>query len=351
LLLSSLSVASEVKINSDYELNAHIRRHQKKTLMKELRSFVSVSKPNRFIGTKGHFKSQIYLEKKLKSLTSDSASMLVQSFKLDSTKSKDYYTKQIKADLVDDKWKRFKKYMYGQVERLKSKKLKNLLWLKQGKTNNLLVIVAHYDTVSHDKETMKIDINAEMPGADYNASGVTIALSIAQILKDIDSENSVLVLLTDAQSIAFAGTTHFLESNYLGKFDVKGIINLEMLGHDSRTMDKEKKLGNMICYARSKNLKDKSIWNYFETSNKKYGPGVKFKYRDNNFQNSDHSIFWEKGFSAVTFSQNWEDDFNSKRFQTPNAFPETLNQSTLYGAYKYLASGTLYFALNRLKFD
>jgi hypothetical protein len=42
-----------------------------------------------------------------------------------------------------------------------------------------------------------------------------------------------------------------------------------------------------------------------------------------------------------TFSQNWEDDFNPKFYQTPQDTPETLNHQTLYSSYQYLGGAVL----------
>lgn len=44
-----------------------------------------------------------------------------------------------------------------------------------------------------------------------------------------------------------------------------------------------------------------------------------------------------KGDFGLVFSQNWEEDFNPKFYQTPQDTAETLNFKTLYNAYLSLA--------------
>jgi hypothetical protein len=67
------------------------------------------------------------------------------------------------------------------------------------------------------------------------------------------------------------------------------------------------------------------------------------------FENSDNFRFWENGFIGGTFTQNWEDDFNPKFYQTPQDTPETLNHQTLYSAYQYLGGATLGILLDLTK--
>ena len=66
---------------------------------------------------------------------------------------------------------------------------------------------------------------------------------------------------------------------------------------------------------------------------------VKFEVKPIGFENSDNFRFWENGIIGGTYSQNWEDDFNPKFFQTPQDTPETLNHQTLYASYEFLAGG------------
>ena len=48
----------------------------------------------------------------------------------------------------------------------------------------LLIFMAHYDTVSFGKNNMRIDPLSKMPGADFNASGVSLSMQLVKLLSE-----------------------------------------------------------------------------------------------------------------------------------------------------------------------
>src|SRR5690606_15872042 len=85
------------------------------------------------------------------------------------------------------KWLKFTQYMKNFAEAKKSNPVTNIIWEKSGlKTDKVLVVVAHYDTISHDKNTFLINEKESMPGANYNASGVAVALGLIKTLAQTD---------------------------------------------------------------------------------------------------------------------------------------------------------------------
>ena len=86
--------------------------------------------------------------------------------------------------------------------------------------NKVVIVTAHYDTVS------------ETPGADDNATGVTAILEIARIFAFVQFKYSVLLVAFDLEEPGMIGSDYFVK-NYLGRQEVLGVINLDMIGYYS----------------------------------------------------------------------------------------------------------------------
>ncbi len=104
----------------------------------------------------------------------------------------------------------------------------NLVGVIPGKTDDLLLITAHYDGMGKDLDTGEI-----YPGADYNASGVAAALEISRFLRSLSEEPdwTVGIALLDAEECGGFGSSalaQLLEDR--GFRDRSRVINLEGLG-------------------------------------------------------------------------------------------------------------------------
>lgn len=355
LLLSFNIFAKNKQIKTVYNLRNHVEKIKKKELMNSLRLFVYKGKPNRFFASKGHKNFQDYLLATLKNYkVDDSIEVIEDIFDLNIEQGKKLYQSDFDNKVVPNfkpdsaeykKWSNFKQYMHTLLDKYKSYPGKNFIWEKKGsQKDKMIIITAHYDTVSHDSKTLKIDTSSLMPGADYNVSGVIIGLSLVKLLHDQDLKHTVRIVFLDAQTIGFLGSYDYAQKLKKEKDSIWGVFNLEMLGHDSKKFDKKKKYKNYKVYARSiKNdpdSKDKKLFDKINSFNKKTSVNIKFELARNDFISSDNFRFWDEGIPAITFSQNWEDDFNPK-YQTGNDFPETLNQESLYNSYRYIAQGVL----------
>lgn len=355
LSFNSLGFAKSKKINR-YRLNKIIKEVSRKSLMKDLRSIVYTGSPNRFYGTSGHKLVQDYLLDFLEQNKSNGVSVYVDGGAPDIEIGKKLYQedfdKKIKgkfgpSSAMYKKWDKFTRYMKALVEKQKETKIKNMIWFKKGESDETLVVTAHYDTVSHNPSDFSINKTSKMPGADYNASGVSIAMGLIKTLNKLEAKKSVMVVFLDFQSLGFLGSHSF--AKYLKSKKIKGVINLEMLGHDSRFFDKKKKTGNMRVYSRRASdpghKNDVALIKLMEKGNKTFSTSVSFRHLANHFDSSDSFRFWQQGIASVTYTQNWEDDFNTKGYQGPNDFPETINQLTLYNSYVYLARGIAGFQI------
>lgn len=329
-----------------------VEKVSKRDLLEKLNSFVGASLPSRMVGQSGHGKAQTFL---LESITSadpkKTGKLTVAEDPAPIAEGKNFYQKDFAAKVEGkipptspeyQKWKRVTNYLEGQLEGLKDQKVKNIVWEKPGiNPKKILVVTAHYDTISVDPGTMTITTKGNMPGANYNGTGVAIALSLIEVLAKIDLNYTVRVVFLDWQGIGYLGS--YLYAGELAREEksgkeILGILNLEMLGQDTSYFDRKKKTGNMVLYAREgEGAQAKKFLALGEKMNAK----VDFELRANSFDQSDTFRFWERDLPAVTFSQNWEDDFNPKFYQSSQDTAETLNHDTLYGAYKFIGGVVL----------
>ena len=157
------------------------------------------------------------------------------------------------------------------------------------------IICAHYDDMP---------IQPPAPGADDNASGVAAVLEVARILSQIQTKFTVIYALWDEEEIGSVGSGYYATQAYQAGDSILGVVNLDMLGWDSNN-------DGLIdihtdAIAESIQLADSIV--AWEAS---YDIGLNPIIYNPGTENSDHSSFWDQGYSAVIFSEAyWGGDFN-----------------------------------------
>lgn len=301
------------KIKNNYGIRNVIEKFPRAGLEKNLREFVASGRPNRLVGSSGHKKTQDYLETKLKSFVSAGVTTNKMEF----------------SGVVDKK-------TYSGV---------NFIWEKKGllAPDEVIILTANYDTLLKDPKTGTPIFKGEMPGADNNASGVAILLSMIEILDKLDLPKTVKLVFLDFGEFDSLGARNFATSKELlaekTSKKIAGVISLSMLGHDSRTGDADKKMNNMTLYA----VADEAFASMLIKSGKENYSTVTFKQTEASEASKlplDAGFFKEAGIPAVTFSQNREGDLNP-RHMTSNDFVETLNINTYINVFRYVVSGVL----------
>jgi hypothetical protein len=365
ILLTIVSTLNAREVRTASQLKRQVKKVKREEAFSYIRDFVKETKPSRMVGAAGHAKAISFLKKKIDEMDPEgSGKVTSQTFLPNTKKGALMYELDFRKEIVGSytpssdiykKWDRFTKYMVKEIKNKQNTKGTNIIWEKKGANEKeVLIIGAHYDTISHDKESLLIKKSEVMPGADYNASGVAVALGIIKLLSNYELKKTVRVVFFDYQGFGYLGSSHYVDELSKEvkekKIEVAGLVNLEMLGHDSKHFDKKKKNGNMALYINkpeeATHMRDKSLAEYLLKMGQKFTRSVRFDLRPNGFDSSDNFRFWEKGFSAVTFTQDWEDDFNTKNYQTTNDFPETLNQRTFYEAYIFISGAVASWALS-----
>jgi hypothetical protein len=350
LIFSNLNLFARSPGNFQ-QLKTQLQKVSQKELMGWVNGLVSAGAPSRMVGLPGHARARDYIVSELKRLDAKNSGILVITNQNPDVEAiKKFYQKDFDQKIEGkfpphhpdyQKWFRFTQYMKSFAEKRKDIPVENISWERPGiNQKKVLVICAHYDTISHDKKTLEVNETQPMPGANFNASGVAVALALVKNLAQIDLNYSVQVVFLDWQGIGFQGSEIYARELKLSGKEVLGVVNLEMLGQDSTFFDKTKKLGNLSVYTR--NITDEIQWTKkLLEAGQRITSKVNFELKTQGFENSDNFRFSDQGFKVATFSQNWEDDFNPNFYHTPQDTAETLNHEGLWYAYQYVAGGVL----------
>ncbi|MBT3236503.1 MAG: M28 family peptidase [Bdellovibrionales bacterium] len=332
-----------------------------------LRSFVQATHPGRMVGSSGHKKAFSYLKKSIRELGGQNSlkrqvqvagQQFVPEVNWAISLYQQDFERKIKTKFSPNsreyqKWLRFTQQRIKILDSLKGVTGRNLVWEKLGRRypQEVLLIGAHYDSLVSDPKTLLIKADEMMPGADDNASGVSTLLALIKLLAPLELPRTVRIIFFDFQELGFLGSRAYVEANkqQWKKEKIFGMLNLEMLGHDTKLDDTSKQLGNMRAYIRSPGdadgfKQDRILANQILTAGAKQGSGVSFDLIPNGFDSSDHLPFWSAGLPAMFFTQNWEEDFNHRGFNSSNDFSETINFVTLHHSAQFIAAGVLSWA-------
>ncbi|HUV31542.1 MAG TPA: M28 family peptidase [Acidobacteriota bacterium] len=167
-----------------------------------------------------------------------------------------------------------------------------------------VIIGAHYDGVYNS------------PAANDNGSGTAAVLEIARILKDIETEMTIVFALWDAEEFGLYGAWHYVEEAYAREDSIRFMLNLDMIAHYENTNEATIYHGLDQTYpVLWRSLADSLVNVYGHLSGTS--------------QYSDHWPFQSYGY-PVTFIIEWE---FSNVYHSPH-------DSTTYMSYDYMTKLT-----------
>jgi hypothetical protein len=350
---------------SNIDLKRIIYSYKKDEVIDTLREFVKNTRPTRMVGSDGHHKATTFLYDWIKKNTNggEGELLLVDNFKPNVDFAIDMYlndfaqvkksNKKFSKKLMST-WKNFTDARIKLLNKLRSHTGKNIVWEKKGvkHPDEVIVIGAHYDSIAYNKSSLMVNEASTAPGADNNGSGVAIALNLIEFLSEIQLQRTVRVVFFDYTEIGFLGSYDYakkLAEEKANGLKVHGYIDLLMLGYDTKLNDLEKRYYNLKLYRSTKEQGtykfDRELADSFAQRAKLASASIKFTQVEKKFKNGDAQSFIMHGFPSITFSQNWESDFNAKRIHTPQDYVETLNLETIYRAFRYITFGVSHWAL------
>ncbi|WP_225874730.1 M28 family peptidase [Pedobacter hiemivivus] len=183
---------------------------------------------------------------------------------------------------------------------------KNMIGYIEGKSDQVIVISAHYDHIG-------IINNQIYNGADDNASGVAALLKFAAYYKDHKPNHTLIFAAFDAEEMGLQGSKAFVANPPVKLDKIIMNINMDMISHNDK--------GELYACGT---FKYPSLKNYFYTTNPKLK--VLFGHDDpklghNDWTNqSDHSAFNDKNIPFIYFGVEDHKDYHkaSDEYQNIN---------------------------------
>lgn len=199
---------------------------------------------------------------------------------------------------------------------------RNIVMYKRGtlQPKTAFLLSAHYDCVGN--------INEPFEGADDNGSGVATLLEAARVLQYTNFPYTIVLAFWDEEEIGLLGSEAFAPDGPLGFWDVKGVINMDMVAYDgnkdSLAMIHTFPVGNSVPLATR-----------LVELNKLYGIGLKTMIKNPGETSTDHQSFWLTGATAIGLTEDYDADFNPHWHQLSDRI-ENLNIA-YYGLMARLA--------------
>jgi hypothetical protein len=174
----------------------------------------------------------------------------------------------------------------------------NIYALKTGRLHpeKAYVICAHYDATAnyYDKAI----------GADDNASGCAGVMEAARLLKDAETDYSVMFIFFDEEEQGLIGSAAFTDLFDFDETAIQGVINLDMIAYDNNNDMKADIHARPV--AGSLLMSD-----YVLALNDTFSIGLNLSVTNPGSVASDHASFWNKKIAAVFIS---EDKFDFHRY-------------------------------------
>ncbi len=173
---------------------------------------------------------------------------------------------------------------------------KNMIAFIPGKTDEVMVISAHYDHLGIIK-------NQVYNGADDNASGLAALLKLAAHYQAHKPNHTLILAAFDAEEMGLQGAKAFVANPPVSIGLIKLNINMDMISHNDRNE----------LYACG-TAKYPSLRKYFYISNPKlkvlFGHDDPKSGKDNWINQSDHSAFNDKNIPFIYFGVEDHKDYH-----------------------------------------
>lgn len=186
----------------------------------------------------------------------------------------------------------------------------NVIATQLGQTNpdDIYIICAHYDSVTTFC-------------ADDNASGVAAVIEIARIMSTQCTDNTIVYALWDEEENGLNGSNFYAQAaadttNGNTRDNILGVINMDMIGYDGDAPgtagdnDFDIDVRNFANSLGMVTDLQQLLMDYtFDLNPIVVNPGTTA---------SDHSRFWNQGYSAVLVGESWETNDQTPDYHTSN---------------------------------
>ncbi len=194
-------------------------------------------------------------------------------------------------EFIFEKLKEYTDSVYVQEFTQNNIKFYNIIGVKKGKNNKNLLIGAHYDTrpfAEMDPDTLKR--NQPILGANDGASGVSVLLEMARVLKNKKPKKNIYFVFFDGEDFGYKDNA-LIGSKYFSDnldFKIDEVIIIDMIGDKDLNVYREGLSENF-----SKKLNDKMFKILRKIDRNSFFDSVKHYIYD------DHVNFINKGIPSI----------------------------------------------------
>jgi len=241
------------------------------------------------------------------------------------------------ADYIENKFKNFGYFVHSQEYVIDEKKARNIVAVRKGseKPGEIIVVGAHYDTCGN-------------PGADDNASAVSVLLELARLFSSVDTAKTIEFVAFVNEEPPFFKTPAMGSLVYVRRArkenrDIKGALVLESVGFYSHKIFSQRyppllgfffpNKGNFIAVIG--NLKSVKLAKEVAAGFRRKSPFPLRSLTIDFFPAasfSDHWSFWQAGYQAIMIT-------DTAFYRNPHYHYQTDTYEKLN--YEYMAHITL----------
>jgi len=149
----------------------------------------------------------------------------------------------------------------------------------------VVLVCAHYDSYSGGGSAATL-----APGADDNASGTAAVMEIARIFAGRGFDFTVKLICFSAEEWGLYGSKDYAQKAKQAGEKILGVLNMDMIAYPDRLPED---LDIIV------NKSSEWLANWFAVCARQYAPIDLARTVNPSFRSSDHSPFWDQGFSAL----------------------------------------------------
>ena len=188
--------------------------------------------------------------------------------------------------------------------------------------NRIVLVTGHYDSRPSDT----LDVKADAPGANDDASGTAVSLECARVLSKLKFPATIIFLTVAGEEQGLNGSRHFAKMAKDQGWNLEAVLNNDIVGGDkSAEQDHsvvrvfseglpasatEQEIRRIRGLGGENDSGSRQLARYIADVGRTYEAGVKpvLVFRlDRYLRGGDHSAFNQQGFTAVRFTEFRED--------------------------------------------
>ena len=198
----------------------------------------------------------------------------------------------------------------------------------------IVLVTGHYDS----RPTDTLDVKADAPGANDDASGTAVSLECARVLSKLRFPATIIFLTVAGEEQGLNGSHHFAQMAKEQGWNLEAVLNNDIVGGD-KSVEQDHSVVRLFseglpAAATEQGIRrirglggendsgSRQLARYIAEAGRSYDVGVKpiLVFRlDRYLRGGDHSSFNQQGFAAVRFTEFREDfDHQHQNVRTEN---------------------------------